>query len=217
MRSLAYAILKFVSVMMLLVLASCADGEKIKPAPGGLTDEDDPSQISYDVTLSFSNEGHTKAILTTQRIRSYEAKHKTVLDSGVRIDFFDAEGKHSTRLTAARGFVDDQTKNMTAYDSVHVVSDSGTVVDTDSLVWDNRTQKLHSDAPVKILEKSGRVTTGLGFESDQNLTNYHILRPTIVSPTDEWQNPQSSRSPSAQPPASDFAIPTLPGKVDKSK
>ena len=54
----------------------------------------------------------------------------------------------------------------------------GTTVDTDSLEWDNKAQTIHSDAPVHIVEKDGRVTDGIGFESDQNLEHYHIMRPT---------------------------------------
>src|SRR5205823_1227780 len=97
-------------------------------------------------------------------------------------------GKHSSVLTSHRAFIDDNTKNMTAYDSVKVLSDSGTLVETDSLLWDNGTHKMHSDAYVRITEKSGRITRGHGFESDQDLVNYKILLPIIDAPSSTFEN-----------------------------
>jgi hypothetical protein len=80
---------------------------------------------------------------------------------------------------------------MTAYDSVKIVSDSGTLVETDSLLWDNNAKEIRSDAFVRITEKNGRITNGHGFVSDQDMENYHILHPIIDAPADSYQNPRS--------------------------
>src|SRR5439155_18767708 len=132
-------------------------------------------------SMQFTSEGKTRAVLFAKRIRNYQRKSYTLLDSGVTVDFFDREGKHSSRLTSQTARVDDNTKNMIAYGNVHIVSDSGTIVDTDSLMWQNAAAKLKSDAFVHIQEPSGRVTSGRGFESDQSLSNYAIAHPTIVA------------------------------------
>ena len=92
--------------------------------------------------------------------------------------------------------IDDRTKNMIAYDSVRTKSDAGVLVETDSLVWDNVTRHIRSEAFVRITEKNGRITTGYGFESDQDLINYRIKRPTILAP--RWC--RASSSPRSLPP-----------------
>lgn len=173
------------ALLALLLLVGCEDSEKVQPVSvaGAL---DRPAQISYNTTMTFSAEGIIKAVLHARKVRTYEDQRYTYLDSGVRVEFFDRLGKHSTTLTSQSASINLSTNDMTAYTNVHIVSDSGTVVDTDSLQWLNRDQRLHSDSHVRIAEKNGRVTTGIGFDGDQNLTHYSILRPTIEAPAETW-------------------------------
>jgi LPS export ABC transporter protein LptC len=177
-------------LLSLMLLGSCANDTKVQPAVvPTVIPEEEPSQVSFDAQMKFSNEGLPRATLSAGRIRVYDKRRQTVLDSSVRVDFFDREGKHSSVLTARWANINDQTKYMVAYDSVKIVSDSGTTVYTDSLTWNNETQQITSPANVKIVEKSGRVTTGRGFESDQSLSNYKILKTTIVAPGSTLQQP----------------------------
>ena len=75
----------------------------------------------------------------------------TVLDDSVRVDFYDEFGKHTSRLTSHRGKVDDVTHDLEAYEHVTVRSDSGTILTTERLFWNNATRKTHTDAFVDIV------------------------------------------------------------------
>lgn len=174
-------------VVLVVLVAGCDDTERVQPS-NVVNTLDRPAQITHNTTMTFSTEGMIKAVLHAKRVRTYEDQKFTYLDSGVRVEFYDRLGQHSSTLTADRAAINLGTNDMTAYDSVHIVSDSGTVVDTDSLQWLNRSQQLHSDAHVRIAEKNGRITTGIGFEADQNLTHYQILRPTIEAPANSWSS-----------------------------
>lgn len=189
---------------MLLCLIGCSSDSKVQPGVAAIIVADElPSQLSYDATINFSNGGLPRAGLKAGRIRVYEKRKQTVLDSSVRVDFFDREGKHSSVLTSRWANINDVTKMMIAYDSVKIASDSGTIVYTDSLMWDNQTQKISSPAFVRIVEKNGRTTTGHGFESDQTLSNYKILRTTIVAPGSSLQQPSGApAAPRTNAPAS---------------
>jgi LPS export ABC transporter protein LptC len=170
------------------------------PAPLGVNK---PATVSYNTSMNFSSDGVLRAILHAGRVQTYETKQYTWLDSGVRVDFYKHDGLHSSVLTSQSAEVNSTNNNMTAYGHVHIVSDSGTTVDTDSLQWDNKTQQVQSAAPVHIVEKNGRTTDGIGFESDQNLEHYHIMQPTIIAPTGSYQTP----GPRNQPPQ----LQTIPG------
>jgi len=175
-------------LLILLGLQSCDDGPKVIPsvAPIGITGAnglDKPSQVSYGTTMSFSSGGMLRAILHAGRVQTFDIKRYTWLDSSVKVDFYDKTGRRSSVLTSASARVNQATNNMTAYTNVRIVSDSGAIVETDSLEWLNKDQTLHSDAPVHIVEPNGRITDGIGFESDQNLMHYRILRPVIVTPS----------------------------------
>ena len=176
------------AMILILILSSCGSNE-VKPTTASLTSSDElPSQTSAHTRMSFSSDGKVRAVMNASGVRVFEQKRHTLLDSSVHVDFFDRDANHSSVLTSHRAFIDDNTHNMTAYDSVRVLSDSGTLVETDSLLWDNNNHKLHSDAFVRITEKSGRITRGHGFESDQDLVNYKILLPIIDAPSSTFEN-----------------------------
>lgn len=177
---------QLIVVIALAALASCDESPKVPLKTVGLvqTGADKPSQVSYNTSMNFSSDGMLRAILHAGRVDTYEQKRYTWLDSGVRVDFYDRRGEHSSILTSISARINSTTNDMTAYGKVHIVSDSGTKVDTDSLEWKNDKQTLHSDSHVHIVERNGRITDGLGFESDQSLEHYHILRPVIVAPSE---------------------------------
>lgn len=173
---------KFAKFFFLLLIIGCNTSEDVKPTGVANNETDAPSQTSFDVTMNFSTDGIVRAVLTSRRVRAYETRRQTLLDSNLKVDFYSAKGNHTNVLTARRATIDDRTRNMIAYDSVRTRSDAGVLVETDSLVWDNTMRQIRSDAFVRITEKNGRITTGYGFESDQDLVNYRIKRPTIVAP-----------------------------------
>ncbi|MFI5200920.1 MAG: LPS export ABC transporter periplasmic protein LptC [Candidatus Kapaibacterium sp.] len=177
-------------LIVMAVFMGCDESPKVMPsaAPAPLG-ANKPATVSFNTSMNFSSEGVLRAILHAGRVQTYETKQYTWLDSGVRVDFYKGDGLHSSVLHSQSAEVNSTNNNMTAYGHVHIVSDSGTTVDTDSLQWDNKTQEVQSDAPVHIVEKNGRVTDGIGFESDQNLDHYHIMHPTIIAPTGSYQTP----------------------------
>jgi LPS export ABC transporter protein LptC len=107
----------------------------------------------------------------------FTEKEYTLMDDSVHIDFFDAEQRHTSELTSQRARVNDRTKDFAAYDQVVVVSDSGTVLKTDSLFWNSRTQKIETDAFVEIISPTEHIR-GHGLVSNQSLTDYRIFRVT---------------------------------------
>ena len=160
----------------LLIASGCE--EKIKPSVlGGVSSTALPSQESWNTTVTFTDSGIVKAILKAGHISAYEATKQTMLDSGVHLDFFDEHGLHSSVLTSRSGKVNENTNNLEAIGNVVVVSDSGVVVETEKLFWDNQRQLIHSDEFVKITSPKENLQ-GHGFESDQNLKNYKIFRVT---------------------------------------
>jgi LPS export ABC transporter protein LptC len=211
------------TMTLMTAFISCSSNE-VKPTTAALTIADNlPTQTSHHTKMSFSSEGKVRAVLNAIGVRVFEQKRYTMLDSSVHLDFFDKETKHSSVLTSRRALIDDNSKDMTAYDSVKILSDSGTLVETDSLVWDNGTHKLHSDAFVRITEKTGRITRGHGFESDQDLVNYKILLPIIDAPTGAFQNfsnpgtLQSPNQPLSMPPAVSLSPPEVKKDTSKKK
>lgn len=72
--------------------------------------------------------------------------------------------------------------------NVKIVSLQGSKFETSLLYWDQREAKLYSDKFMKIQE-ADKIITGIGFESNQEMTDYRIFNstgefPVSTSPSD---------------------------------
>jgi LPS export ABC transporter protein LptC len=164
-------------MMMLCALALSACEEKVKPTVVPIATTELPSQESWNSTVVFSDSAHLKAVLWSGHISAFASRQVTELGDSVHVDFYNELEQHTSLLTARRGIVHDATRDLEAYEHVVVVSDSGTVLRTESLFWNNLTRKIHTDAFVDITSPKEHIM-GHGMESDQGLKNYRIFRVT---------------------------------------
>jgi LPS export ABC transporter protein LptC len=171
------------AVFVIVLLTGCE--EKIKPsiASTGIG-HDVPSQESWNSLITFTDSGKVTAIVHAGHIAVYENSRTTILDDGIRVDFFNELEQHTSTLTAQTGKVNDVTHDLEAYGSVVVVSDSGTTLKTEELFWNNARQLIHTSAFVEIISPTEHIR-GHGLESDQSLKNYRIFRVTGQAKTGE--------------------------------
>lgn len=176
--------MKFLCFLLpLFLIVSCSD-EKVKPSINtALNVEELPAQESWNAKVIFTDSGKTQAILYSGHLRIFTGARETLLDSGVKVDFYNEQQTVSTVLTSKKGRVDDITRNLFAIDSVVAVNDSGVTLITEELMWRNQDRKILSNKFVTILTKTEKIE-GFGFESDQRLNNYVIYNPTYVTRRD---------------------------------
>jgi lipopolysaccharide export system protein LptC len=175
--------MKYFLFIIPLLFISCTK-EKVKPSVSSTFEGTElPSQESWNSTIFFTDSGKTKAILTTGHLRVYEKSNETLLDSGLKVDFYNDQEQKTSTLTSKKGRVDDMTNNLYAQDSVVAVNDSGVVVRTDEMIWRDKEKKITSDKFVTITSPKERIE-GYGFESDQHLQNYVIYNITYITSRD---------------------------------
>ena len=174
--------------LILLLSSSGCNKPKVKPVVNPSLDAKNlPSQESWDTKIIFSDSGITKAILYAGHLRVFEKEQETLLDENIKIYFYNSDFKITSVITAKRGKVDDITKDLYAIDSVVAVSDSGTVVTTEELIFRDRDKKIISDKFVTIISPT-EIIKGYGFESDQYLMNYVVYKVTYISKSDSNQH-----------------------------
>ena len=161
-------------LLTLLTIAACEEDAKVKPTVADTVPEELPDQESWNSTVVFSDSGRVRAILRAGHIRMYEDRKETLLDSGIVVDFFGRDGEHTSVLTAERGKVNDENKDLEAYDNVVFRSDSGTVVETEYMYWENLNRVVRGDRFVTITSPTERLQ-GYGFTADQGLENYTVF------------------------------------------
>ena len=166
-----------------VVLMSCSE-EKLKPQIDSTIRSDElPDQESNNATITFTEEGVLKAILYADNIKVLGEQNEKLL-TNVKIEFFNEFEERTSVLTSLHGKIDDDTQDMYAIDSVVAVSDSGTTLFTDELVWENKSKKIKSQKFVRIVSPD-EILEGYGFESDQDLENYTIFDITYITTIEE--------------------------------
>jgi LPS export ABC transporter protein LptC len=177
-------IIKLFTVLLLALTLCACKSEKVKPVINTqIRVEELPAQESWNSEVVFSDSGLIKAILHTGHLRVFVDAQETLLDSGLKVDFYNDNEIKTTTLTSVRGRVDDITQNLFAIENVVAVNDSGVTIETDELMWRNKDRRIVSDKFVKITGPK-EIIEGYGFESDQSLRDYVIRNITYISRPD---------------------------------
>lgn len=67
---------------------------------------------------------------------------------------------------------------------VHALNEAGEQFDTPQLFWDQNGERIYSDSNI-IIRRQLSVLEGVGFVSNQTMTEYTILQPTGFFPIDD--------------------------------
>ncbi len=164
----------FLLLLGVLILSACSSEKKDAAEPSG--QEDFPDQESWETTIILTREGEKVGHVQAGHVRKYSKKGLTLLDEEIQVDFYD-NGQHTSVLTAEGGKVYGNDQDMLAYGNVVVKSDSGITLYTDTLIWDNKNQKVISEIPVRITTQDNDILYGDSFISDPDLVNYEIVNP----------------------------------------
>ena len=156
----------------------CADRSSYEISVSDSTGES-PEQEIWESTIVLSRDGIITSRIQAGHIARYKQKSETWLDSGVVVDFFGNDGRHTSRLTAERGLVegDQDQSDMRAWGNVVVVSDSGQTLETEAIRWDHTLDQIVSDTFVTITTELDTLY-GFGLVSDGQLENWEIRQPT---------------------------------------
>jgi LPS export ABC transporter protein LptC len=152
--------------------------EKILPSVISTVDSRTlPQQESWNSTIVVSDSGRISAIIVAGYIRVSDVSRQTQMSQGVKVRFFDREGKQTSVLTSDEGNVDEVTNNLEARKNVIVTSNDSSKMITEQLFWDNQRQLIYTPNYVQITTVKEKMQ-GHGFESDQSLKHYRVFQVT---------------------------------------
>jgi len=135
---------------------------------------DAPDQVMENTTITFTEQGVKSAVIFAKYLAVYEELDLKKA-KGVRVDFYDQEGSHTTVLVADSGLIQEKRQNLEALGNVVVTTDEGIKLETGSLKWDPQKRKIVTDDFVKITKKDD-VITGYGLETDEELKHFVIKK-----------------------------------------
>ena len=162
--------------LTLLMLTSCEnDIARVKGLSGIKLI---PNETAQDVTILYSDSGSVIVKLETPMLtRVAQPRKMTLMPEGVKLTFFEHDGKVGSTLTSKKARIFDLPDNQVteAERDVVVVNSEGDRLNTERLVWDQKTAEITSNAFVKVTRKD-EVITGTGLRANQDFSKYRITK-----------------------------------------
>jgi LPS export ABC transporter protein LptC len=147
-----------------------------------------PDEVFSDFVTQESDSGLVQWTLKAPKASRFSKRKVVMLEKPV-VQFFDKQGNLQTTLVSNAGEYSEETRDMLAYGNVVVHSVDGDVLETDSLWWDNTSNKIFSNSFVK-LTRGKDVVTGYGLECEPDLNLVDIKRDvkaTIIEGADQLE------------------------------
>ncbi len=157
----------------LLLLFSCEnDIEKVKLVT---TKTKAPSESATNIEILYSDSAKVKVKVTAKKMDHYITDDPYLeMPEGIKVEFYDDTLHVTSHLTANYAIKYEKKNIMEARNNVVVVNEKGDQLNTEHLIWDENTEKIHSPDFVKITT-ADEIIYGNGFESNQNFTKYKIF------------------------------------------
>lgn len=177
-----------ISVIVMLVLSVTSCKKDIKDVVVVAFDpEKSYTMKALDVSTLVSDSGITRYRLNTKKwlVFGKASEPHWFFPKGIYVEKFDTLFRTQASIKADTAFFYDRKGLWRLLGHVKVSSLSGEKFETSELFWDQRTQKVYSDKFIRI-EQAEKTITGIGFESNQDMTLYKIFKIQgifLVAPT----------------------------------
>ena len=162
---------------LVLSAASCTNAKgktqvKAKALKTAIPDSAD--QIIFGGRIFLTDQGVSKGVLLADTVLTYDDGTRMELRR-LNVTFYTSVGMKDGVLTAKAGTYNSRLSRLDARGDVVVVRDDGKRLTSPQLVYDQARNQIFTDSAF-VLNEPSRTFTGLGFESDPQLTKFRCLR-----------------------------------------
>jgi LPS export ABC transporter protein LptC len=134
-----------------------------------------PDIVLENFSLTETQKGKKLWILNASHALVYD----DIIDvENVAIQFCNEKQEVFSVMNAPGGLLNIKTRNILVGDSVIVYTNDSTKLFTDSLFWQNDSQKILTNCPVTILKQDGTIIEGKGLRADPYLKKIEIISET---------------------------------------
>ncbi len=173
------------SLGLLLFNVACHEERKVDVA-AGLSMNHRPTMKTVNISTLISDSGITQYKIVSPLWEVYDEADTPVwrFPKGLYLEKYDARFKVIATV-AADSALYYKLQHLWRLDGhVELTKVPGTLFQTQQLFWNERRHTLYSDSFIHI-ETPTHVIEGHGFESNDQLTDYRIIRPEGIFPVDD--------------------------------
>ena len=171
--------MRIAGVLLLFLIASGAQCPR-KPASAVPTRAeaailpDSAENVIYGGRVVLTDRGVSSGELLADTVYVYEGGMRLELRQ-VHATFFTKQGQKDGVLTSRQGTYNQRLSRLEARGNVIVLAEDGRRLDTEQLVYDQQRNQIFSDSAF-VLNQPPRQISGIGFESDPQLSLFKVLR-----------------------------------------
>jgi len=164
------------------------------PSNNRKTDSMVTREYAEKVTIEYTDSGFLKARIFSPILVAVKQPTQPYmeLNKGLKVDFYERNGKIQSYLTAEYGISYPDEKKIIVRNNVEILNVKGEMLNTEELKWDQKNRKIVTDKFVKITTPD-QIITGKGLESDEAFSSWEILNVsgTINIPHDQISHSRS--------------------------
>lgn len=138
-----------------------------------------PDRVTTDADYLYSDSGRVTNRLRAGRIEEYMDKEepRTEIVDGLELLFYTVDGRQGSLLTARRGRIWPNKGRMQVNENVVFTNARGERLETEELVWEQDSARVHTDRPVRIT-RQGDILYGKGLDAAEDFSQYTIRQVT---------------------------------------
>ena len=140
--------------------------------------QDRHDQVSSNVEITLTKKGNITAKIQSDILKKNNESLQLELYDNVFVDLYDENFMHKSLIKSQSAIVDEKDNLIKAFGNVSVESNDGKKLLTDSLLWDNSSDKIFTEATLEFITSDTDTFYGTGFESNIDLTDWNILNPS---------------------------------------
>lgn len=183
-----------VLVFLVMAIVGCQDDKK--EIIEAFSDPNEEATIySKNVSTLISDSGVTRYRVVAPEWYMYENSSvpRWYFPKGIYLENFDENFNVSAFLEGDTAIYYKSKSMWELRGDVKMANTQNERFFTERLYWSQDAKKIYSDTLIHI-ERGDRIIEGMGFESNQNMTAYKILRTTGIFPLDDMNRKDTTSS-----------------------
>lgn len=178
---------KRIMFMVLLVVIIVACRREVRLHADAIVDRKAVAVLdATDVNTIISDSGVVRYRIKAKSWKVYDKADTPYWEfpDGIYLEKFNLDLEADATIEADYAHYNEPNQLWLLRGNVKALNLEGETFETPLLYWDQQTESVYSDSSI-VITRENSVIKGIGFRSNQSMTQYTILRPTGVFPIKE--------------------------------
>lgn len=171
-------IIVFCSFLAVLSIFSCENSVEVIKSITAVTSL--PRQYAENVEITYSDSGLQQVKIIAPRLEYYQKSAEDQyyeFPKGLKMLIYDHSQQARSSVTAGYAIYRKAEHLWEARDSVVAINQSGEILRTELLFWDEQRQIIYTDKFARVTDETSEIQ-GEGFEADENFTHWEFKKVT---------------------------------------